>query len=83
MPAETPTFNTTLCEESQVLADKWTAAAAAGGGEGGLADPEEAKFAAWPSPQKVCDIFFLLFLFFCFVFCLIKPSGGLVTIYLV
>ena len=53
MPAETPTFNTTLCEESQALADKWAAAAAE---EGELADPEEAKFAAWPSPQKVLKL---------------------------
>ena len=60
MPAETPTFNTTLCEESQVLADKWaTAAAAAAAGEGGgLTDTEEAKFAAWPSPQKVLRLIF-------------------------
>lgn len=54
MPADTPTFNKSLCEESQGFADKWAMYAAAGAGEGrGFPDPEKAKFAAWPSPQKV------------------------------
>lgn len=51
MPRETPTFNTTLCEESRGLADKWTSAAASG--TAGPADTEPSKFDAWPSPQKV------------------------------
>lgn len=54
MPADTPTFNKSLCEESQGFADKWAMYAAAGAGEErDLPDPEKAKFAAWPSPQKV------------------------------
>lgn len=51
MPTETPTFNKTLCEESERLADKWASAAAEG--EEKLADVEAAKFEAWTSPQKV------------------------------
>ncbi len=52
MPAETPIFNRTLCEESEGLADKWASAAYCG--ESKPADAEEAKFEAWTSPQKVC-----------------------------
>ncbi|CAM9320099.1 unnamed protein product [Ectocarpus sp. 13 AM-2016] len=51
MPAVTPTFNKTLSEESEGLADVWARAAQAGESE--LADPEAAKFEAWTSPQKV------------------------------
>ncbi|CAM9119050.1 unnamed protein product [Pylaiella littoralis] len=51
MPTETPTFNKTLSEESEGLADKWASAAAQG--EEKLADAEAAKFEAWTSPQKV------------------------------
>lgn len=51
MPTETPTFNKTLLEESEALADKW--AKAASQQESKLADPEAAKFEAWTSPQKV------------------------------
>ncbi|CAM9748652.1 unnamed protein product, partial [Hapterophycus canaliculatus] len=51
MPKETPTFNKTLVEESEALADKW--AKAASRQESNLTDPEAAKFEAWTSPQKV------------------------------
>ncbi|CAN0033779.1 unnamed protein product [Ectocarpus sp. 6 AP-2014] len=51
MPAVTPTFNKTLSEESEGLADLWAKAAQAGESE--LANPEAAKFEAWTSPQKV------------------------------
>lgn len=57
MPTETPTFNKTLCEESEGLADKW--ASAAEKGEEKLADAESAKFEAWTSPQKVCVCVFV------------------------
>lgn len=54
MPAVTPTFNKTLSEESEGLADVWARAAQAGESE--LANPEAAKFEAWTSPQKVCTV---------------------------
>ena len=51
MPAETPTFNRTLCEESEGLADTWANAAKSGASK--VADAKAAKFEAWTSPQQV------------------------------
>lgn len=51
MPAETPTFSRTLCEESEGLADTWANAAKSGASK--VADAKAAKFEAWTSPQQV------------------------------